>query len=279
MRTEQIINSVNAFPGMSGAALKLLALIDNSNVAVPEIDGILRLDPGLTANLLKLANSSYFGFPSKIGSVPQAVALLGHKRLVQMVIATCASAIMDGFVPGYDIPEGELWRHSLAVSVAAEGLARELKIGAGDEIFTAALLHDVGKLILGRLVHENYTKIKLALAQGLPFEMAEVIALGFDHAQIGAEVLTRWSLPAVIVNAVRWHHAPEKSERVDVMLDVVHVANLLCRMIGIGMGRDGLHQQPSPEVTRRLRVTAAHLEKVASQTLQWTNELSAALAR
>ncbi len=80
------------------------------------------------------------------------------------------------------------------------------------------------------------------------------------------------------MNAVRWHHSPEKAERPDMVLDVVHVANLLCRMIGIGMGRDGLHHQPSPEVTRRLGVTSAHLEKVASQTLQWANELSTALA-
>jgi putative nucleotidyltransferase with HDIG domain len=278
MRTDRISSSIQTFPGMPGAALKLLALIDDPDVTVQQIEGVLRQDPGLTGNLLKLANSAYFGFPSKVGSVRQAVVLLGLKRLVQMVIATCTSAVMDRAVPGYDLPGGELWRHSLAVSVAAEGLVREMKLQAGDEIFTAALLHDIGKLILGQFVQEDYAKIELALAQGLSFETAEAIALGIDHAQLGAEVLTRWSLPAGIVNAVRWHHAPEKSEKVDIVLDVVHVANLLCRMIGIGMGRDGLHQQPSPEVTRRLGVTSAHLEKVASQTLQWANELSTSLA-
>ena len=103
---------------------------------------------GLTANLLKLANSAYFGIPAKVGSVRQAVILLGLKRLVQMVIAACTSAIMDRGVPGYDLPAGDLWRHSLAVSVAAEGLARELKMESAEEIFTAALLHDVGKLAI-----------------------------------------------------------------------------------------------------------------------------------
>jgi len=278
MRNEQITGTIKTFPGMPGAALRLLALIDDPNVTVQQIEGILRQDPGLTANLLKLANSAYFGIPSKVGSVRQAVVLLGLKRLVQMVIAACTSAVMDRPVPGYDLPAGELWRHSLAVSVAAEGLVGELKLEASEEIFTAALLHDVGKLILGQFVQEDYAKIELALSQGLPFETAEAIVLGTDHAQIGADVLTKWALPPAIVNAVRWHHAPEKSVGVDTMLDVVHVANLLCRMIGIGMGRDGLHQQPSPEVTRRLGVTSAHLEKVASQTLQWANELSAALA-
>jgi putative nucleotidyltransferase with HDIG domain len=278
MRTDEITRTITTFPGMPGAALKLLALIDDPDVNVQQIEGVLRQDPGLTGNLLKLANSAYFGFPAKVGSVRQAVVLLGLKRLVQMVIATCTSAVMDRAVPGYDMPGGELWRHSLAVSVAAEGLVRELRLEGADEIFTAALLHDVGKLILGRFVQADYAQIERALAQGLPFETAEAIAIGTNHAEIGAEVLTNWSLPARIVNAVRWHHSPEKSATPDIVLDVVHVANLLCRMIGIGMGRDGLHQQPSPEVTRRLGVTSPHLEKVASQTLQWANELSAALA-
>ena len=155
MRTDEITRTMTTFPGMPGAALKLLALIDDPEVTVQQIEGVLRQDPGLTGNLLKLANSAYFGFPAKVGSVRQAVVLLGLKRLVQMVIATCTSAVMDRAVPGYDLPGGELWRHALAVSVAAEGLVREMKLEAADEIFTAALLHDVGKLILGQFVQED----------------------------------------------------------------------------------------------------------------------------
>src|SRR5512136_2829636 len=137
MRLDQIAPMIKTFPGMPGAALKLLALADEPDVTVQQIEGILRQDAGLTANLLKLANSAYFGFPSKVGSMRQAVILLGLKRLAQMVIAACTSAIMDRSVPGYDLPARELWRHSLAVSVAAEGLARELKMVGAEEIFTA----------------------------------------------------------------------------------------------------------------------------------------------
>jgi putative nucleotidyltransferase with HDIG domain len=278
LKEHPIAAQVEKFPGMPGAAVKLLALVEDPGVSVPQIESILRQDPGLTANLLRLANSAYFGIPSKVGSVRQAVILLGLKRVVQMVIAVCTSALMDQTVPGYDLPAGELWRHSLAVSVAAEGLVRELKLDAAEEIFTAALLHDVGKIVLGQFVQENYAKIALALEQGLAFETAESIVLGTNHAEIGAQVLSKWSLPAGIVHAVRWHHEPEKAEQPDPMLDVVHVANMLCLMIGIGVGRDGLNYQPSPVVTRRLGLTTAHLEKVASQTLQWANELTQALA-
>jgi putative nucleotidyltransferase with HDIG domain len=264
---------INTFPGMPGAAVKLLALVDDPDVSVDRIEAILRYDPGLTANLLRLANSAYFGMPSKVGSVRQAVILLGLKRMIQMVIASCMSAIMDQAVPGYDLPPGELWRHSIAVSVAAECLVKELNLDAAEEIFTAALLHDVGKLILGDFVSEDFPKIEKALHQGLSFEVAENIVLGTDHADVGAQILSKWSIPEAIIESVRWHHSPESCNRPDTMLDIVHVANMLCLMIGIGVGRDGLSHQPSAVVVKRLGLETAHLEKVASQTLQWTNEL------
>ena len=264
---------INTFPGMPGAAVKLLALVDDPDVSVDRIESILRYDPGLTANLLKLANSAYFGIPSKVGSVRQAVILLGLKRMIQMVIASCMSAIMDKAVPGYDLSPGELWRHSIAVSVAAECLVKELNIDAAEEIFTAALLHDVGKLILGDFVDDDYQKIEKALHQGLSFEVAENIVLGTDHADVGAQILSKWSIPDPIISAVRWHHSPESCSRPNTMLDIVHVANMLCLMIGIGVGREGLSYQPSGVVVKRLGLETAHLEKVASQTLQWTNEL------
>jgi putative nucleotidyltransferase with HDIG domain len=265
---------LKSFPSMPGAAVKLLALIDDPEISVDRIEKILRQDAGLTANLLKLANSAYFGIPSKIGSVRRAVLLLGLKRLIQMVIASCVSAIMDKPVPGYDLPPGELWRHSLAVTVAAEGLVKELKIEAAEEVFTAALLHDVGKLVLGEFVADDINKIDNLLSPEVAFETAEDMVLGTNHADIGARILNQWSLPPGIVNAVRWHHDPDSADHSDLMLDIVHVANVLCLMIGIGVGRDGLQHQPSAAVIDRLGLAPEHLEKVASQTLQWVEELS-----
>ncbi len=268
---------IEAFPGMPGAAVKLLALVDDADVSVERIERVLRYDPGLTANILKLANSAYFGIPSRVGSVRQAVILLGLKRLIQMVIASCMSAVMDRVVPGYDLSPGELWRHSIAVSVAAECLTQELGMQADEEVFTAALLHDVGKLVLGEFVADEYPKIEKALMQGISFEVAENIVLGTDHADLGARILSKWSIPEPIINAVRWHHAPESFPEEDRILDIVHVANMLCLMIGLGGGREGLSYQPSPVVVRRLGMKDRHLEKAASHTLQWANELTDAL--
>jgi HD-like signal output (HDOD) protein len=99
------------------------------------------------------------------------------------------------------------------------------------------------------------------------------MVLGINHAELGAEILRNWSLPPELVNAVRWHHDPASAEHTDSMLDIVHVANMLCLMIGVGAGRDGLQYQPSGEAVKRLGLKSWHLEKVASQTIQWVEEL------
>ena len=277
LQLKNITSLLKSFPSMPGAAVKLLVLMDDPDINVAQIEAILGQDPGLMANVLKLANSAYFGMPSKVGSIKQAVLLLGLKRLMQIVIASCVSAIMDKPVTGYDLPPGELWHHSIGVTVAAEGLMKELKIEAGEEIFTAALLHDVGKLVVGEFIENDIRRIEAALSQGISFETAENMVLGTNHADVGAQILTQWSLPPSIVSAVRWHHSPESADGTDMMVDIIHVANVLCLMIGVGVGRDGLQYRPSEEVVERLGLEPYHLEKVASQVLQWLSELSQAL--
>ena len=148
-----------------------------------------------------------------------------------------------------------------------------MNIKAAEEIFTAALLHDVGKLVLGEFVKDDFAKIQTAVAEGMSFEKVETMALGTNHADVGARILTQWLLPPEIFKAVQWHHEPEASDHASTMLDIVHVANFLSLMIGIGIGRDGLQHQPSVEVSERLGLESSHLEKVASLTMQWVTEL------
>ncbi len=274
MEDLNIITKVEAFPSLPGASTKLLSVLNDSNAAVTEIEKIFRMDPGLTANVLKLSNSAYFGFQSEIGSVHKAIVLLGAKRLMQLVITSCVNSVMNKPVPGYDLPPGEMWRHSIAVSVAAEGLIEELNAPKADEIFTAALLHDVGKLVLGEFVKDDIKKIEKIASKDVSFEVAEQIALGTDHAEIGAKILESWGLPAEVVGAVRWHHDPDAADETSTLIDIVHVANVLCLMIGIGVGREGLQYRPSPEVTKRLGIKSTHLEKVASYTLDWVSDLT-----
>jgi len=270
----KIISRMRMFPSISGVATKVLKLLDSPDSTATQVEQVLKQDPGLTANVLKITNSAYFGMPSKVGSVRQSVVLLGWERVSKMVMATCVNAIMDRSIPGYDLPPGELWRHSIAVSVTAEGLMKELKMAERDEIFTAALLHDVGKLILGSVVKDDLDSIKSVAEQGVPFQIAEQEVLGTDHAEIGGQLLESWSFPPELVSAVRWHHEPDSAPDANPITDLVHVANVLCLMIGIGVGVEGLNYEPSPSATKRLGIKPTQLELIASQTLEWANELT-----
>jgi putative nucleotidyltransferase with HDIG domain len=273
-----ILAIIDSFPSMPGAGARMLALLQEQDTKVSEIEEILRYDPGLTANVLKLANSAYFGVPSKIGSLKQAVTLLGMKRLTQLVVASCVSALMDKSVAGYDLPAGDLWRHSVAVSIACETMVKDQKRNNHIDVFTPALLHDIGKLVLGSFVSEELEAIQQIAGKGIPFVVAENMVLGTDHAEIGARILKRWNLPAEVINAVRWHHDPDSADACDFQMDVVYLANLLCQTSETTVAAEGSALELSATVIDRLGIEMDQFETISDKVGRWVDELSAALA-
>ena len=265
---------VKSFPGMPATAAKLMKMLEDTESTAAQIEEVLRYDAGLTANILKLTNSAYFGIPSKVSSVKQAITMLGWKRLLQLVMTMCMSTVMKKPVAGYDLSQGELWRHSVAVSVAAEAVVKALKIPQAEEVFTAALLHDVGKLVLGGFVKDDIEQIEAMVIKGIPFEVAEYIVIGTDHAEIGARILKKWDFPANLVNAVGWHHDPETCENYCTLSDIVHIADTIGLRIGFGRGQSGIEVEPSVSVTDRLGLEPVDIEVLTEQTLAGVNKLS-----
>jgi putative nucleotidyltransferase with HDIG domain len=271
---QQVMAKLDSFPAMPRTAARVMKLLSEPTSSAAAVERSVRYDPGLTANIIKFANSSYLGFPQRIGSVRQGIVRLGWKRVYQLAVASCVSGIMTKPVPGYDLPHGELWRHCVGVSVATEQLMKRLKLQPSEETFTAALLHDVGKLIMGSFVKEGLKRIELLSARGVSFETAELEIIGIDHAEIGAQVLEKWLLPVGLVQVVRWHHKPDRAVRPNTNLDIVHVADVLCLMLGMGIGREGLGYKPANSAMARLALKATDLEGVASNTLDGVQELS-----
>jgi putative nucleotidyltransferase with HDIG domain len=261
----RIMHQVKSFPGMPTTAVKLLPLLRDPDSRIAQVEDLIKYDPGLTANLLKLTNSAHFGLPTRICSVHQALLLLGQKRMLQLVMTMCMSGLMKKPVPGYDLPQGGLWRHSVAVAVAADRLVQSLNITPADEVFTAALLHDIGKMVLGEYVREDLKSIEQMVAKGISFEVAEYVVLGTNHADVGARILANWSMPKGLVQAVAWHHDPDHCEAHCMLSDVVHVANIAVRGIGNGkMGND-----PSSEAAlSRLGLIQRDIAALAEQTLE-----------
>lgn len=277
-QVRRIMLQVRSFPGMPATAARLLPLLRNPDAGTAQIEEILKYDPGLTANILKLTNSAYFGLPSQVSSVRQAILLLGWKRLLQLVMTMCMSALMKIPVPGYDLPRGGLWRHSVAVSVASELLVKAIGCTDADEVFTAALLHDIGKLVLGNFVQRDLDQIREMVAKGISFEVAEYVVLGTNHADVGARILQSWSLPQELVNAVHWHHDPENCAAHCILSDVVHVANVVGRRVAGGPPAPGHAVEPALEVAERLDLTPGRLETLCEQTVQEMGKLTDMLA-
>jgi putative nucleotidyltransferase with HDIG domain len=184
---------------------------------------------------------------------------------------------MKDSVAGYDLPKGELWRHSIAVSVAADVLVKSLQISEADEVFTAALLHDIGKMVLGDYVKEDMPKIDAMVAKGISFEVAEYIVLGTDHAEIGANILKNWSFPTPLVEAVHWHHDPNSCSGHCLMSDIVHTADILGQMAGYGKKCDERDPVPITEVLERLGLELDDLTFLAEQTAERVSAIDEAL--
>jgi len=273
-RRDEIISKIHAVPGMPVSVVEVLRMLQEPGVPLAELSRAIEYDPGLTSNVLRLANSAYFGHSRSIHSVKEAIVRLGTRNILKLVMTSAVAPVAQYAVKGYDLPPGELWKHSVAVAVGAEKLAAVLGLNPPDYTFTAALLHDIGKIVLGTFVEVDAAPIiDLAFANGVSFEEFERRVLGIDHAEVGSVLLTHWNLPPALVDAVRWHHRPDCTGGDSVVVDLVHVADVLCMMGGIGIGRDGLHYRLSKDVVARFRLKEEMVERIVLQIHNEFNEL------
>jgi putative nucleotidyltransferase with HDIG domain len=271
---DKILQQISAFPSMPKAALKLRALISKKDVSIAEIERILRHDPGLAANVLRLANSAFFGLPSKVNNLKHAVMLLGVKRFSKIAVGACMSKTMDTAVEGYGLSPGELWLHSIAVSTTAEALAKNRKLPETDDFFSPALLHDLGKMVLGKFIKAEQSKIESLVTSGVPFVIAEKEVLKTDHAEIGALILSKWSFPDDLINAVRWHHYPEGIQNSNLHPEIVYLANLMCHSNVESESGEEVLNMPYSSVLDRLGIGPEQYEVFAEKARNWMKKLS-----
>ena len=270
----QILLKVASFPSLPDAALKMLKLIKSKDTKIEQVEKILRYEPGLTANVLKLANSPFFGIPQKVSNVRQAVMLLGFKRITNLVISVCSNGLMEKELHGYRIPPGDLWRHSIAVSHTAEAIAKYKKLDETTDIFTAALLHDLGKLALSKFLIKEFETIKVITSKGVPFEVAENMILGTDHAEIGSQILRQWHFPPSIVDIVRFHHNPDRINSQNPYIDMLFLANLICKSGGDNHIYTGEMKKSYQGVLNRLNFKPDELQLLSDRISKMTKKLS-----
>ena len=197
------IGRLQHLPAAPTVVVKLVALFRKHNLEVDEIVSLMSQDPSLTAEVLRSANSAYFGDDDQVVGVFEAIMRLGLYKVYQMAMANFGATVLSFSrnVGGIDVET--LWRHSAAVASAAGLIAR--KVEEPEALaFTAGLLHDVGKIVLGAAEGTAYAALaREAVETGVPLQQAEAKRFGFGHAEVGARLLAKWGLPEEIAVPVR----------------------------------------------------------------------------
>lgn len=266
-RREEILEALQGIELLSSPAMGALQLVDDPDVDSARLGQAIEVDPALTANVLRFANSAYFGGRSEVNTVRDALVRLGMKTISRMLYMSVGSQLAPQEVQGYDMEPGALWDHMVSAAVATELLARELKIQAPAQAFTAALLHDIGKLVLGTNLHVDVVPIlDLAEQMDIPFQEAETRLLGINHAEVGAELMRVWNLPESLSEAIGWHLNPNEYPGEDKLLvDLLHAANAITMLHGVGLGIDGFHYELCKDTAARLHLTEEVIEQVLCQ--------------
>lgn len=268
-KREEIIAKLRLVPPLPPAVQKTLALLRDPDADIGAIATSIQLDPGLTANVLRLANSPHMGAQREIATVREALVRLGAAKVGQLALASGAAPQLRPSTKGYDLPPGALLEHSIATALAAETLAKELGITPPEHTFTAGLLTNIGKTVMGDFLELDATPIlELAHSEMIPFQMAETRILGINHAEVGALLLEAWNLPPEIVEVVRWFLDPDEYEGENLALDLVHAGECLAKMSSIALGVDGLHYHPSTFVIERLGLTPEIVELVMANVVE-----------
>ncbi len=262
---EEIIAAVDEMPPFPQVVQRAMQELADPAYEVSGLVDILKVDQAVTANILKLCNSAYFGLPRKVSSLKEAVVYLGADQLRQLLVSGAASKIYEKPNEGYAVFADELWRHALATAVMAQVLRRHLRLKLDDNmVFTAALLHDVGKVVLSAFVIDKYRAIESLVEGGeCSFQEAEKEVLGFDHAEIGGKIAEKWEFPPEIIAAIAFHHEPSRaSKELRLLTEVVALANNLAVMVGYGTGVDGLACRGHDLLLKKLNIVEKDLEGI-----------------
>ncbi len=209
-KIKRIIGSIKELPPFPDAAMKILELSSYPETGIDDIVRVIQHDQAITSNCLKLCNSSYFGLVERVTSIKHAVVMLGTENIIKVVFTSCSKLPSYArALKGYNLQAGELWRHSVACALLSQILLQKSGQEKGShELFTACLLHDIGKLIIDNYIADDFENI-LALMQDEEYGMvsAEKEFFGIDHAEVGGLIAREWNFPDPLVHAIENHHA------------------------------------------------------------------------
>jgi len=271
-KIKAIINGIQDLPTLPLVAQKLRDVMDDPLSGAEDAARVIEGDQSLAAKVLSLVNSAYYGLSREITEISQAVPLLGFRATSQLALSISVINIFNENEAGKFDREG-LWRHSIGCAICAQMIARKGVYPRPEDCFSGGLLHDVGKLVLDQFLHEELITILEQTEKGeLSFLEAERNRLGIDHTIIGEWLARKWKLPLPVVVSIRHHHEPIEERKgfsmsQDHVVDIVRLADTICRHRGLGWNGDRLVPEIASELWNRLNLAPEDVERI-SDTLE-----------
>ncbi len=229
---QRTVLNVATLPTLPGVITKLNSLVENDKSSIDQMSHVISSDQILSARVLKLVNSPFYGFSGRVSTVSHALILLGVNVVKGLTLSASIFELMEKEAVG-------LWEHSLGTAVMARFIAKELGHSDLDGVSTAALLHDIGKVVIKILFQEDYNRIQsAAVSRETTVLEIEREILDTDHAEIGSWLAQAWNLPQKLIEPIAFHHAVERSKEQKTLTSIVHLADFLIKGYGFGSSGD-----------------------------------------
>jgi len=262
----ELIAATSELRSLPSTTMQLTSLLDDATVDASAVLEVIEKDPSLTANLLKLANSAFYGLRRQVGSTREALVMLGNQTVVNLAFAASMGDILRGPLAAYRLNRNELWHHALGTGLGAAYLIAldDRSVTARERAFTGGLVHDIGKLLLNQPLKKELEQLPVE-SNFEELMAAEKRILGFDHAEAGAQLGESWNFPAPLVDVIRWHHQPENAEREPGMARAVAGANLTVCKLGFAGGTGPMSDEEFWTRAESLRYTEEELEPLLTR--------------
>jgi len=229
---QYLVSQISNLVSLPEIYLRVNKVIEDPQSTADSVAKVICFDPALTAKILQIANSPIYSFSSEISTVSKAVSILGTKQIRDLVLASSVSKVFDklsnDIISMYDF-----WKHSVFCGLVARTIAYESRKAQGEFVFIAGLLHDIGKLVIYSELPDLAKEAFLIASQSageVTLSEAEQQVLGFDHSQVGGELIQLWKLPLSLQECVEYHHIPGKEKNFHVEVAIIHLANAVSNL-------------------------------------------------
>lgn len=238
---DKVVATIGELPTSPGVVSTVMGLTADLNTEINKLSRVLSGDAALTAKVLRLSNSPFYGRARSVGSLNEAILILGFYTIRSMVVASSTYSIFRSKTK--NAATKIMWEHSLATAMAARIIGKRIRHRHVEEAFIVGLLHDIGKLILHQKMHDSYKEIiKKVQLDRRSFITVEQEQLGFSHCDLGSVILTRWNFPSILTEAVAQHHTPEEAsppeDRSVALPHIIYFANEMAKKMNYGFIKD-----------------------------------------